>query len=742
MDGPRWKRARPPFGRERYGGPLLVVACVLLAGCEGASPRASDPLCGDASAAMEQADLRLARPAPDIRLFEPHPDRRAALGPESLDSVNGWIEIVVAAPRTIEPIGTRHVESIVAIPRIGLARTLVFAPRARREGERDWVQLGWVKGERRRAGDEVFFDVPFDLAAFAPGAPVEIALSAWTTRTREQHVFESDGIVVPPEAVLSASVGAVPGSEDRGPFAFRLLACGESNCECVHAEVLDPADGLARRWSHRRLSLAGLAGQRVSLRLETQALGAREGTIDPGLVAEPRLWLRAPSEAPARTNLLLVSLDTLGAPHLGAYGYPRDTSPYIDGVLAPRGALFERAAAPATTTGPSHMTLFTALPPSVHGVVANVGGRGLPEGVPTLAGTLRDAGWATGAVTENGAIMEKLGFSRGFDHYRENQSAQIVVPEGHIEATFAAGRRFVDRSRGLPWFLFVQTYQVHYPYVPPDEYASLFEGDGRIPRETEALFAGGRSAFHPDLYDREIRYTDDRLRAFLGALEADGLLDDTLVVVLGDHGEAFFEHTYLGHGADLHRETVHVPLILAGPGVPPGRRVAAHVGLADVMPTVLELLDVEPPPGLLGRSLVPLLRGDAGAASLAARPIFSEAWQTTGVTRRGGARVDQPTLAVIHDDHKLIRYREGEGHRYALYDLAADPAEENDLAASGGPLVGERARRLEALVALLDAYESEAATRAAALGVAPDASSDVEVDAERLEKLRALGYVE
>ena len=455
------------------------------------------------------------------------------------------------------------------------------------------------------------------------------------------------------------------------------------------------------------------------------------------------LFERAGENAPRRPNLLLVSLDTLGADHLGLYGYPRDTSPFIDDVLAPRATVFMNALAPATTTGPSHMTLFTSLPPSVHGAVSNLGGRPLPGSVPTLAEILREAGYATGAVTENGAITQAMGFGRGFDRYEENQSARMVRPEGHIEATFAAGREFAERMRGLPWFVFVQTYQVHYPYSPPPAYATLFRDDGLDGPGVEALFAGGRSHYHPVLYDREIRYADDQLRVLLDGLEASGLLDGTLVVVLSDHGEAFFEHAYLGHGADLHRETVRVPLILAGPGVPAGRRVVDRVGLADVMPTLLELLGVPAPPGLEGSSLVPLFAAaEPDGAAGDDRPIFSEAWQVTGVTRRGGVEVDQPTLAVEQGSYKLIRYRSANRRRHALFDLTADPHEQIDLLARGAQLDPAAAARLAALSDLLDAYEARTARLATELGVVPDTSPESAIDPDRLEKLRALGYVE
>lgn len=726
---------------------LVVAIAASAVGCAVREDEAVDALCGDVSSRLPSSGVGLARADDRAPLFEPSRERRYTLRGRPRDAVTGFREIrLFERATTVDVDATRHVESVPADLRLAFEPELVFAPRVRVANGDAWTELGWVRVSKTRRDERSVYDVPFDFSALTLPSPhadtLEIGLSAYVSSSRTAHAWETRPLELTSNSVLAASLGVAPGAADEGRMTWRVLACEGESCGCVHAEVIDAKEVARTGWQERRIALGDFAGPSVSLRLETEVQSGDSGAVDGALWAEPALLERLSDGAATRPNLLLISLDTLGADHLGVYGYARDTSPFIDDVLAPRGTVFLNALAPATTTGPSHMTLFTSLPPSVHGAVSNLGGRPLPEAVPTLAETLRTAGYVTAAVTENGAITQALGFGRGFDHYEENQSARMVRPEGHIEATFAAGRELAERARGLPWFVFVQTYQVHYPYSPPPEYRALFADDGLDAPGADAIFTGGRADYHPVLYDREIRYTDDQLRAFLTGLEESGLLENTIVVVLADHGEAFFEHSYLGHGADLHRETVRVPLIMVGPGVPAGSRVEGRVGLGDVMPTLLELLDVPVPAGNLGRSLVPLLASQDAVESKPSRPIFSEAWQVTGVTRRGGVKLDQPTLAIERDDYKLIRYRGDTGPRHALFDLSADPQERMDLMPVGGSPTGTAARHFEALSALLDEYEAETARLAAELGVKPDVAPDTEIDPARLEKLRALGYVE
>jgi arylsulfatase A-like enzyme len=362
----------------------------------------------------------------------------------------------------------------------------------------------------------------------------------------------------------------------------------------------------------------------------------------------------------------------------------------------------------------------------------------LPDGVPTLASALRDAGYTTGSINENGAISRKLGFDRGFDYYVEKRSAVINRPEGHVAALFESGRRFIERHRHERWFLFLHTYEVHYPYTPPPKYASFFrEGDDPMHPDNQRI-GGGRDEYRPVQYDREIRHVDTELKKLIEGLDAGGLLDDTLVVVTSDHGEAFLEHTFLGHGSDVHQESVHIPLILLGPEIAAGRRIAAPVGLIDLMPSLLDWLGIPPPEGMMGRSFVPLLRGADDTSEWQQRTIVTEAWHPWGTTRKGRVDILPPALAVRRGSLKLIRHKTPRGPRYALYDLDHDPGERTNL-------FDPADRRSIELQQIADAYEAGSATVVEQLGLPPLMSGDAEageVDPERLEALRALGYVE
>ncbi|MDG2049229.1 MAG: sulfatase [Myxococcota bacterium] len=745
-----WTKNERPERWLPWGVPLLAAIMVWfpLGACDSAPDRPLDLTCGNQESFELKQGFRLERDVGRERLFTPVRTRRHSIENRPRDTVSGFREIkLFERELEISPRQRRHDEIVPARLDLSLESNLLFAPRYRQAGETEWIELGWLEVAADRVGtgdaEELVYSVPFDFTGIDPHIEqIEIGLSAYVSSTKKSHAWETEPRVFEEEDVLLVDLGRIAAAPADTSVAWRLLACEGERCRCLFSEVSGtegkPAGSL---WQQRWVDLGGLAESEAVLHFETEVLSGPEGAADPGLWAEPVIFRRSQGASdPPRPNLLIVSLDTLGADHLGLYGYPRKTSPFIDDVLAPEGTTFLRALAPATTTSPSHMTLLTATPPSIHGVVSNLGGRSLPQSIPTLAETLQASGYMTAAITENGAITRALGFGRGFDHYEENLSARILRPEGHIEATFSAGREFSERMEALPWFVFVQTYQVHYPYTPPSDYDHLFEDDGLDPPSVVAQFGRRpRGPYHPILYDREIRYADDQLRVLIESLDQDGLLENTVVVILADHGEAFFEHTYIGHGSDLHRETVRVPLIFVGPGIPQGRRIEQPVGLADVMPTVLDLLGVPIPPQVKGQSLVPLFSGPPVDED---RPIFSEAWQITGVTRKGGVELDQPTYGVERGRYKLIRYPESEGFRYAFFDLVSDPDENQNLLEIADPLDAQSARQFDTLSTLLADYVEVNKRLAEELDVQPDTTPETEIDPERLEKLRALGYVE
>jgi arylsulfatase A-like enzyme/tetratricopeptide (TPR) repeat protein len=390
-------------------------------------------------------------------------------------------------------------------------------------------------------------------------------------------------------------------------------------------------------------------------------------------------------------RIVLVSIDTLRADHVGCYGAAGAETPALD-ALAAEGVRFATAISPAPITLPSHTTLLTGRDPPQHGVRHN-GFFQLPPDVPTLADQLRGAGFATAAFVSAFVLDSRFGLDRGFEHYddRLGVSRSSGAPGAVAERR---GDRTVDAA--LAWlaeaperfFLWVHLYDPHADYLPPAPWSERF--------------AGRR-------YDGEIAFADAQL-ARLRAAVAERFDGGTLWWVASDHGEALGEHAERTHSFGVYEATQHVPLIAAGPGLPQGKVVADVVALADVAPTTLALAGLPALAGATGGDLAPVLRGDGGASS---RP----AWVETLATQ-----IDMgwsPLLGVRTATHKYVRAPEPE-----LYDLRSDPRE-----------LSNRAHEEPALAAQLERLvEERAQGRPVALSFEPDAS-------ERAQ-LEALGYVQ
>ncbi len=320
---------------------------------------------------------------------------------------------------------------------------------------------------------------------------------------------------------------------------------------------------------------------------------------------------------------VVISIDTLRADHLTCYGYERPTSPFIDS-LADRGALFENAFVQLPGTLPSHMSIFTGLFPSQHGVYPPDGV--LPLDIPTIPEIFRAAGFRTAGFTEGGYVDGDYGFSRGFDDF----SDEAERSESDIETTFRRGLRFSESLRPEDrFFLFLHTYSVHDPYFPDERYSHRY-WDQPIPDTFEPtgpnLTAANRgeleltetgAAYFAALYDASINYADDVLRDFFQKLDDIGLRDDVTFVVTSDHGEEFLEHGGLVH-EQTYPETLRVPLIFLHPDLEQSRRIQSLVQSIDIAPTLLDLARIDRPT-MSGRSLVPLLEG-------APEPLQSEAF--------------------------------------------------------------------------------------------------------------------
>jgi arylsulfatase A-like enzyme len=431
------------------------------------------------------------------------------------------------------------------------------------------------------------------------------------------------------------------------------------------------------------------------------------------------LWdgFRAPGVPPA-VNLVLVSIDTLRADHLGSYGYQRDTSPHLDR-FARRSTRFTRAVAQSHSTLPSHMSLFTSryysalAGPEVHAP--------LPDAAVTLAELLRARGFATWGFVDGGYLRRTFGFDQGFDHYYDVGDGVRLGIRGILQRV----EQWLDTHRTEPFFLFVHCYDVHTPYASPPPFDRMFvePGYGRdfdtSARNLDAVNTGRQRMTADDLayviarYDGAIRYTDEQLGGFFANLERRGLLDSTVVIVTSDHGEEFLDHGTMMHWQMYLSANLHVPLLVFVPGRPPGT-VDATVELTDVLPTALDLLGLPPHPAAVGRSLVPLIenpsRGSASSRIAYAEPsMLSLPWRT-----------------VVSDGHQLLH--DLATGRSRLFDTRVDPGETTDVA-EREPAATERLRR-----ALEDRRRRSGADHPASAGPA-------DIDDVTRRQLEALGYV-
>ncbi len=424
-------------------------------------------------------------------------------------------------------------------------------------------------------------------------------------------------------------------------------------------------------------------------------------------------------------SLVLVSIDTLRADRLGAYGYRRPTSPGIDR-LAGESLLFEHCYSHSPKTAESHMSLMTGVLPTAHGVV-NWSTKGSthssrPEGLTTLAALLKGAGYRTQAYTSGGNVGGRLGFEHGFDAYVEAGDSSLTLGRLGLEELARSPQ---------PFFLFVHTYAVHDPYTPAPEDARLFVDpaySGRIVSDKGRLSADlgpepswwaihgaywdrvnardARDVRHvSDLYDASIHGMDAELRPLIESFRR-LLGDQAIFVLVSDHGEEFGEHGSFTHNS-LFQEVLHVPLVMRLPGVAP-RRLSESVGLSDVMPTLLDLLGLATPDHVQARSLLPLVAG----AEPRGRPVVSEWLQD-----------DQAGIRL--GDLKYIR-----GRQELLFDLRDDPAEKRNLLPAGKD-------RLYPLRLGLDRFSEASFSLKARFGT----GKAPELDPETRRQLEALGYI-
>ncbi len=417
-------------------------------------------------------------------------------------------------------------------------------------------------------------------------------------------------------------------------------------------------------------------------------------------------WIAAcgDTRADPAPNVLIVVMDTTRADRCSFNGYDRPTTPRLE-QFARDAVVYSDAWSPASWTGPAHASLFTGLRPDHHGF-HNAGTAQFDAAHATLAEVLRKQGWATGCFTNNPWVSKEFGLTQGFDldvaFFRDANRPTPWARETHRQA---AGWMEARAREGKPFFAFVNDMEPHAPYDPPTEFArrllrgspdpDLVDAVRQIaPPRTAALSLSSPGLTAPtlailsDLYDAEIACLDAEIGTLLDRMRKSGLLDQTLVVVVGDHGEGLGDHGWLEHAVFLHRELLRVPLIVRYPGkFDGGRRHEGLVLLEDVAPTILEICGVAPPRELDG---VSLLAEPSQRVSLA----FDAPYPTIAAeVRRLAPTVDvEPVLRHRRSvyDGALHLITDSTGGQ-SLFDVANDPLEQNDLAPLGGPAL-ERLR--------------------------------------------------
>jgi arylsulfatase A-like enzyme len=411
-------------------------------------------------------------------------------------------------------------------------------------------------------------------------------------------------------------------------------------------------------------------------------------------------------------NVLFILIDTLRADRLGSYGYERDTSPTLDR-LARSGVRFDRHLAQSSWTKASMASLWTSLNPARTGILRY--DDMIPEVARMPAEILRDAGFQTVALYRNGWVAPTFGFDQGFEVY-QHPGPTPLPPEvrvqnptlnqtGTDEAAIETAEEFLRVDGRRRWFLYLHLMDLH-EYVYDEE---------------SALFGSSYS----DIYDNSIHWVDALLETLFEHLSEEGYLENTLIVVASDHGEAFLERGFEGHGRKVYRETTEIPLLVSFPfRLDPGAVVTARTRNIDVWPTILDLLGLSPPEGIDGRSRV----ADIVASLEGASPEADEEIAIAHLDQTWGQRGAEPqtTVAVVEDTLRYVRVDQPGGAVEQLFDRRDDPRELRDLA-------GEDPETLERLAAAADGYLAEEPT----WGAPPTR----EVGELELNLLRALGYV-
>lgn len=435
--------------------------------------------------------------------------------------------------------------------------------------------------------------------------------------------------------------------------------------------------------------------------------------------AYPDVPAAPPRDGPP--NLLLISLDTVRADHLSVYGYPKQTTPFLS-AFAAQGTVFDQAMSQSNESAWSHATLFTGRYPSEIARPAYET-YAVPDDALTVAGVLNNYSYQTAAFVGGGHVDESFGFGNGFETFSAEDGFASLW---HTAPKAAAWIAETDPEH--PWFVFLHGYDTHRPYKGPGPFLHLFsQGSGSAlieqlsesSRRSERVYnrvfyssfeqfwfehSGGTKVLSPSTYSRlkeldptkgtllsdhevdhlqshydgELAYLDLQLARFLGALQSRGQLENTLVVILSDHGEDLLDHEFVNHRTGLWDSCIRTPMIIVGPDIPAGTRHSGLVEARDVMPTLLAAAGAVAPAGLSGRSLAGVIEGTEPAL---------ESVMAEGVMSMLALRTETHKLIVSDIDLTdpghvaALERRVIDDGTFQLYDMVADPDEKHNIIA-------------------------------------------------------------
>jgi arylsulfatase A-like enzyme len=610
-----------------------------------------------------------------------------------------------------------------------LGRPLMVMPT---DGLFDLVAIKWIKVIPRKAD----FTQPAGRETVGKREEYRSSLYVHSPST---ITFE---VAVPKQGRLHFGMGI---TEKKSPITFHVTVDAK---DLLYTKTVADPDA----WADADLDLSAYSGRNVKLTFATST--EKAGTV--GLWANPLLTTQAPKTRP---NVLIYLIDTERADHASLYGYARDTTPFMK-KLGGQGLVFDDCQVQAPRTKQSTASLMTSLYSYTHGIVHDYDT--IPKGSTTLAEQLRAAGYVTASIVANPFAGRITGLGRGFDYLEEWAVVQRYRTDAHdrgtdSEAVNKIAFPWLDQHKDEPFFLYAHATDPHAPYRPPAGFEEKFANSSETPefdRNYKSLggkikYAGGtvvnragarQAGVDPDRfirramdrYDGEILHNDSSLEQLVGKLKQLGVLDNTLIVVVSDHGEEFWEHGWTSHGHSLYQELTHAVFLMWNPKlIPVPRRISDPVQLIDLMPTVLDLLGVKIPDVVEGQSLAPFAKGQVFRRR---SPVMTSRFADPEAKKIGFVpenRID--AIAFLDANWKLIYREKGDEagvSKLELYDRRTDREETKNLAA-------QNPREVNQLLAEITKWTEAQKQIRKFLGQGAKAN----INRQTLEQLRSLGYI-